>query len=166
MLPAMDASIVFYVLAAVLILIGLAGTVLPVLPGVPLMFIGMVIVAWLGDFTVISGQTLLVLGLATALTIGIDVVATILGARRVGASRKAMLGAGMGTLIGVFFGLPGLLAGPYLGAMAGEMAHGREWRHASRIGFGTWIGMAIGAVLKVGLALAMLALFGLALWLP
>src|SRR5690606_7050661 len=102
---------------------------------------------------------LVVLGVLVAVSIAVDLLASLLGARRAGASNKGMWGAGTGGVVGVFFGLPGPPAGPRLGAAAGEMAHGRAWRDASRIGVGTWIGLLIGAIFKVLLALAMLALF-------
>lgn len=162
----MTATVLGHLLAGLLIVTGLLGTVLPVLPGIPVMFLGMWLVAWLGDYTVISGGTIVALALAMVLSIAIDLFASLLGAQRVGASRKAQLGAGLGSVIGLFFGMPGLLAGPYLGAMSGEMAHGSHWRAAAKVGAGTWLGLVVGSVLKLGLALGMLVTFLLALWLP
>lgn len=159
----MTLDIILYIVAGLMILIGLLGTFLPVLPGIPLMFFGMVLAAWAGDFALIGSGTLVVLGLLTAVAIGIDLLATVLGARKFGATRAAMFGAGVGGLIGLFFGLPGLIAGPYLGAMGGEMARGRDLRQAAKVGAGTWIGIVVGAVFKIVLALAMLAVFALAL---
>lgn len=159
----MDVTTVWYLLAATCIVIGLLGTVLPVLPGLPLMFAGMWIAASTDGYQRVGAGTLGVLGVLVALSIAVDLLATMLGARRVGASNKAMVGAGLGNLVGIFFGLPGLLAGPFVGASLGEMAHGKQFRQATRIGFGTWLGLLLGAVLKLLLALAMLALF-LAMW--
>lgn len=159
----MDVTTVWYLLAATCIVIGLLGTVLPVLPGLPLMFAGMWIAASTDGYQRVGAGTLGVLGVLVALSIAVDLLATMLGARRVGASNKAMVGAGLGSLVGIFFGLPGLLAGPFVGASLGEMAHGKQFRQATRIGFGTWLGLLLGAVLKLLLALAMLALF-LAMW--
>ncbi|HEX5757205.1 MAG TPA: DUF456 domain-containing protein [Arenimonas sp.] len=159
----MTLDIILYIVAGLMILIGLLGTFLPVLPGIPLMFFGMLLAAWTGDFALIGTGTLVALGVLTAIAIGIDLLATILGARKFGATRTAMFGAGVGGLIGLFFGLPGLIAGPYLGAMSGEMARGRDFRQAAKVGAGTWIGIVVGAVFKIMLALAMLAVFALAL---
>lgn len=164
MLGGMDTQTIYYVLAAVLIVVGLLGTVLPVLPGLPLMFAGMLLAAWTGDFERIGTWTLVVLGLLVLVSIVVDLAASIVGARRVGASGKGLWGAGIGGLVGIFFGIPGLLAGPFLGAAVGEMAEGREWRDASKIGLGTWIGLAIGAALKIVLAFSMLAVFAFALF--
>ena len=161
----MDTQTAYYLIAGALILVGLLGTVLPVLPGLPVMFAGMLIAAWAGDFRQIGTWTLVLLGLLTAVSIAVDLVSGIVGAKRVGASNKALFGAGVGGVVGLFFGIPGLLAGPFLGAAAGEMWHGREWREASKVGFGTWLGLALGAALKLALAFSMLAIFGLALWL-
>lgn len=161
----MDTHTAYYLIAGALILVGLLGTVLPVLPGLPVMFAGMLLAAWADGFQRIGVWTLVVLGLLLAISIVVDVLASILGAKRVGASNKALFGAGLGGFVGIFFGIPGLLAGPFVGAAIGEMAHGREWRDASKVGFGTWVGLALGAALKLALAFSMLAIFGLALWL-
>ena len=160
----METSTALYILSAVLILVGIAGTILPALPGLPLMFGGMLLAAWVGDFREISVWTIVALGALTALSIGVDLLATLLGAKRVGASRWAMVGAAIGTFAGLFFGIPGLLAGPFVGAVAGEMISGKELRDASRTGFATWLGLAVGAALKLALAFAMLAIFLLALY--
>jgi uncharacterized protein YqgC (DUF456 family) len=164
MLAAMDPTTTYYLLAGLLIVVGLLGTVLPVLPGLPVMFAGMLLAAWAGDFQRIGGGTLTVLGLLVVVSIVVDLLASVIGAKRVGASGKGLWGAGIGGFVGIFFGLPGLVAGPFLGASLGEVAHGRPWRDASRIGLGTWVGILLGALLKLMLAFWMLALFALALW--
>ncbi len=155
----MDATSAWFLVAAVLVLIGLLGTVLPVLPGLPVMFAGMWLAAWADGYARIGVGTLLLLGALVLVSIAVDFAASFLGARHVGASRKGQVGAGLGGVVGLFFGLPGLVAGPFLGAALGEMADGKGSRDAARIGLGTWIGMIIGALLKLALALAMLAIF-------
>ena len=156
----MDTHLLLYVVAALLIVLGLAGTILPALPGLPLMFAGMLLAAWAEHFTRISGWTVGVLAVLTLLSIVVDIGSTALGAKRVGASKLAMFGAALGTLLGgLVFNIPGLIVGPFLGAMAGELIHGKEWLHASKIGFGTWIGLAIGTAIKLALAFAMLGVF-------
>jgi len=161
----METNLILYAVAAVLILVGLAGTILPALPGLPVMFAGMLLAAWADKFTQISGWTIAALALLTLISIAVDIAATAIGARRVGASKLAMLGAALGTLFGgIAFNIPGLILGPFIGAMAGELIHGREWLHASRIGFGTWVGLAIGTALKLALAFAMLGVFVFALF--
>ncbi|MEO8161709.1 MAG: DUF456 domain-containing protein [Arenimonas sp.] len=160
----MDLHLIWYLLAGALILLGLAGTVLPALPGLPLMFSGMLLAAWADNFTRIGGWTIGLLALLTIASVVVDVVAAAMGAKRVGAGKLAMLGAAIGTLVGgIFFSLPGLILGPFLGAMLAELARGRELAHASKIGFGTWVGLAVGTALKLALAFAMLGVFVFAL---
>jgi len=141
------------------VVVGIAGLILPALPGLPLVFSGMLLAAWAGDFQQVGWVTLVVLGLLTALSIAIDILATLVGAKRVGASRKALIGALVGTVVGLFFGPVGLFAGPFVGALLGELWHGRQLGKAARVGLGTWLGILLGTVLKLGLAFAMLGLF-------
>jgi uncharacterized protein YqgC (DUF456 family) len=161
----MDMQTIYYAIAALLILLGLAGTILPALPGLPLMFAGMLLAAWAGQFQVIGPWTLGVLLALTLVSVAVDVLATTLGAKRVGASGLAMAGAAIGTLVGgVVFSLPGLIVGPFVGAVAGEMIHGKPWQHASRVGAGTWVGLLAGTALKLALAFAMLGIFVFAIF--
>jgi len=163
----MEVSSLLWVLALGLILVGLAGTLLPVLPGVPLMLLGMIIAAWIGDFTRIGPWTLAVLALLTALSVLLEFGAAALGARRLGASRQAVLGAAVGTMAGMFMGLPGLILGPFVGAVAGELLAQRQFtrvqtRAAVKAGAGAWIGFIVGTVAKLGVAFTMLGVFAAA----
>ncbi|HSR64027.1 MAG TPA: DUF456 domain-containing protein [Xanthomonadaceae bacterium] len=153
-----------YVLAAILVLVGLAGIVLPALPGVPLVFAGMLLAAWADGFQRIGWVTLAVLGALALLSMGIDFWATAVGARRVGASRLAVAGALAGTLAGFWFGPIGLFVGPFAGAALGELVALRRLDsdglgRATRVGIGTWMGIVFGVALKLMLAFAMLGLF-------
>ncbi len=148
-----------WVLAAMLVLVGIAGTVLPVLPGAPLVFLGLVLAAWIDGFQRVGWLTLALLAALTLASVGVDFVAMSLGAKRVGASRQAVIGAAIGTVAGLFFGLPGILAGPFVGAAAGEYLARRDAIQAGRVGLGTWLGLALGAAAKLALAFAMLGLF-------
>ena len=156
-------TIALFVLAAVLILVGFAGTVLPALPGVPLIFAGMALAAWADGFVHIGTWTLVVLGVLCALAIAADIVAGLLGAKRVGASGWALFGAAVGTLAGFFLGLPGLVLGPFVGALAGELLAGGSFRRATTVGVGTWVGMLIGTLAKIALSFAMLGVFAFSL---
>ncbi len=158
----MELQSLYYALAVILVLVGIAGVILPALPGLPLVFAGMLLAAWAGDFQQIGWVTLVVLGLLTLLSVGVDFFATLIGAKRVGASRKALIGAVLGTFAGLFFGPIGLFAGPFVGALLGELWHGREIGQAAKVGLGTWLGILLGTVLKLGLAFAMLGLFAFA----
>ena len=158
----MASQSLYYGLAAVLVLVGLVGVVLPALPGLPLVFAGMLLAAWAGGFEQIGPVPLVVLGLMTAVSFAIDFWATAHGARRVGASRKALVGAVLGTFAGLFFAPVGLFVGPFLGALVGELMHGRALGQAAKVGFGTWLGIVLAVVLKLGLAFAMLGVFAFA----
>jgi uncharacterized protein len=149
----------WWVLAIALIVVGVIGTFVPVLPGVVLVFGGMLLAAWIDDFQRIGWITLTVLGVLMVLVFVIDVVAALLGAKRVGASRLAIVGATVGTLVGMFFGIVGILVAPFMGAVIGEVLARGQIESAARVGFGTWLGMAVGALAKMGVVLAMLGVF-------
>jgi uncharacterized protein len=153
-----------WILAVVLMVVGFAGILLPALPGVPLMFAGMVLAAAIEDFQRIGWITLSVLGVLTLITVIVDFAASALGAQRVGASRRAVWGALIGAIVGLFLGLPGLILGPFVGAVVGELSvHGR-FEQAGRVGFATWIGLILGTLVKVGIAFSMVGVFVLAYW--
>jgi len=158
----MDPHNLWYVLAAILILVGIIGTVLPALPGVPLVFAGMLLAAWADGFQHVGLWTLIGLGVLTIIAVAVDFLAGLAGAKRVGASRLALIGAAIGTIVGIFFGIPGLLLGPFLGALIGELVAGGTLQRAAGVGAGAWIGFLVGTVLKLGVCFAMLGLFALA----
>lgn len=160
----MDTQTILYLVAAILMLVGIAGTVLPALPGIPLVFAGMVLAAWAGDFQYVGWGWLLALGILTVLSLGIDLLAGSMGAKRVGASKVALVGAVLGSFVGLFFGPLGLFAGPFVGALVGELVHRRDLGQATKVGVGTWFGILLGTVLKLGLAFGMLGLFAFAWW--
>ena len=166
----MEPTTLYYVLSVLLVLVGIAGTILPALPGLPLVFAGMLLAAWAGDFQQVGMPMLVVLGLLTLFSLAVDFWATALGAKRVGASKLAIIGAMIGTVAGLFFGPIGLLMGPFAGAIGGELIHRRSLQkqdlgQAAKIGVGTWFGILFGTVLKLALAFTMLGLFALAWWL-
>ncbi|MBS0583033.1 MAG: DUF456 family protein [Proteobacteria bacterium] len=151
----------YFALSALLILVGLAGTVLPALPGVPLVFAGMLLAAWADHFVHVGAFTLIVLGVLCLLALAIDFVAGLLGAKRVGASAQALWGAMIGTIVGLFFGLPGIVFGPFLGAVAGELLVGSRLERAAHVGIGTWLGLLFGTLAKIALCFTMLGVFAL-----
>jgi uncharacterized protein len=148
-----------WVLAVGLMLVGLAGTLLPMLPGVPLLFAGMLLAAWIDGFARVGVATLVVLGLLTLLSFVVEYVAAAMGARRAGASRHAIAGAAIGTFAGLFFGLPGLLLGPFVGAVIGELVARGGASRAVGVGVGAWIGFAVGSIAKLAIAFTMLGVF-------
>jgi uncharacterized protein YqgC (DUF456 family) len=159
----MDTHTLWYVLAGALIVAGFVTTLVPVLPGVPIMFLGMLIAAWTNHFAHVGTFTLSILGTLTALALIVDFVAGMLGAQRAGASRAAVIGAALGALLGLFIlNLPGLLLGPFVGALLGELAAGGTLHKATDVGIGAWLGFLIGTVLKLAVCFAMLGIFALA----
>ena len=160
----MTPETIFYVLAAIMMLVGIVGTVLPALPGVPLVFAGMLLAAWAGHFEEVGGWTLAVLAVLTLLSLGIDFAATLMGAKRVGASKPALIGAMIGTFAGLAFGIVGIFVGPFVGALIGELmwlrgVGSQELGQATKVGLGTWLGIVVGTILKLGLAFAMVGVF-------
>lgn len=152
------------VLALVAIVLGLAGVVLPLLPGMPLLFGGLWLLAWSDGFARVGEWTIAVLGLLALLAWGIDYIAATLGVKRVGASGKAVAGAAIGTVLGLAGGLVGVIVGPVLGAIAGEWLARRDSAQASRAGLAAGISFLLGIVAKVGVAFTMVGIFAVA-WL-
>jgi len=155
----MDPTALYYLLAAVLVGIGLAGTVLPAIPGALLVFAGLFVAAWAEGFARVGAVGLTIIGVLGALAFAADLLGSLLGAKRVGASPLALAGATAGGLVGFFFGLAGLILGPFVGAVGGELLARRNLGQAGRVGLGTWLGLVAGAVLKVVLAFMMIATF-------
>jgi uncharacterized protein YqgC (DUF456 family) len=157
-------SVLLWALAVVLVVVGLIGVVLPALPGTWLIFGGLLLAAWADGFAHVGVWPLIVIGVIAAASYFVDFLAPALGAQKLGASKRAMVGAALGTLGGLVFGLPGLLVGPFIGAVLGELTMHREWKQVGRAGIAAWIGFAIGTAVKVGLAFAMIGTFAIA-WL-
>jgi uncharacterized protein YqgC (DUF456 family) len=153
------AEVVLWIAALALIVGGFVGTILPGMPGVLIIYAGMWLAAWIDDFARIGWVTLTILGVLTALALVADLVASLLGARRVGASRQALLGSVIGGIVGIFFGLIGLLLGPFIGAVAGELMARRSISDATRVGLATWVGLLVGTMAKLALAVGMLGVF-------
>jgi hypothetical protein len=152
-------TVLLWLLVVALVLAGLAGAVLPALPGVPLVLAGLWLAAWIDSYANVSGWTIGVLGVLTLMAMAVDLLAAALGAKKVGASRQAVAGAALGTLVGVFFGLPGLLLGPFIGAVAGELLARGRMGQAMDVGVSTWIGLLFGTLAKLALSLAMVGVF-------
>ncbi len=152
-----------WVVAVVLIVVGVAGTVLPALPGAALVFAGILLAAWIDDFARVSGLTVVISGLLMLVAWGVDYASAMLGAKRAGASRLAIAGAAIGTVAGIFTGFVGLLFLPLAGAAIGEWLADRDAARAAHVGISTWIGLLIGTVAKVAITFVMVGLFVLAL---
>jgi uncharacterized protein len=152
-----------WILCAALILVGLAGTVLPVLPGTILVWAGIVLGAWIDDFTRVGITTVVVVSVLAVLAWGLDYVAGLMGAKKAGASKQALIGAAAGTVLGLFMGLVGVLFMPLVGAAVGEYLAQKDQTRAVKVGISTWIGIMVGLIAKVVLAFIMVGIFGAAL---
>lgn len=155
-------AVVLWILAVVMVVVGLAGIVVPALPGHALILAGLILAAWADGFAHVGGWALGVIAVVAVASYGIDFAAAALTTRRLGASPRAMIGAGLGTLAGFFFGVPGLIAGPFIGAVIGELTATRDLAQAGKAGVAATIGFAIGTAVKVALAFVMIAIFAAA----
>ena len=153
-----------WVVSAVLVLAGLAGTVLPLLPGTLLVWAGLLLGAWIDDFTRVSVLTVVVITLLAALAWALDFVAGLMGAKRAGASKLALVGAAVGTIVGIFMGLVGVLFMPLVGAAIGEYWAQKDQQRAAKVAFATWLGLMLGMVAKVVISFVMVGIFLVALW--
>ena len=149
-------TIVLWLAAGVLIVIGALGLVLPVLPGSPLIFLGALLAAWAEDFMYLGTGSLIVLGALAALAVAVDFIAGAFGVKRFGASGRAMTGAMLGAIVGIFFGPVGVLVGPFVGAVVGELTVRRNLAAAGRAGVGAALGLALGTAAKLAIAFAMI----------
>ena len=148
-----------WIVAVLLIVVGIAGTVLPALPGVPLIFGGVLLAAWIGDFQRISVFTVVVLAVLAVVGIVIDYIAAAISAKRAGASKQGIVGAAIGTVAGIFTGLWGLLFMPLIGAAIGEFIAHKDAFRAGKVGAATWFGLLVATAIKLAIAFTMVGVF-------
>ncbi|MCA3212893.1 MAG: DUF456 domain-containing protein [Burkholderiales bacterium] len=152
-----------WILAVLMMIVGVVGTVLPALPGVMLVYGGIVLAAYAEGFTRISGLTIAVLGALALVAFVIDYVASAAAAKKAGASKLGLAGAALGTVLGIFTGFIGLLFMPLVGAAIGEYLAQRDALKAGRIGLATWVGLLVGTVLKLAIVFTMIGVFVVAI---
>jgi uncharacterized protein YqgC (DUF456 family) len=154
-----------YVLAGVVIAVGLVGAVVPLLPGLPMIFGGIWLIAAVDHYRHLGPAWLVGIAAVGAIGLLMDLLAGALGAKRSGASPRAVWGAALGTVVGLFFGLPGLLLGPFVGAVLGELAAGNSVLRSAHVGVGAWVGLIFGTIAKLVASLMMVASLGAGWWL-
>ena len=154
-----DQSLILWIIGAILTVTGFSGLLLPIVPGAPLLLLGLLFGAWAEDFSYIGIWTLLLLAIMAALTYIVEFAASILGVKKYGGSKRAMVGAALGGFAGLFLGIPGILFGPFVGAVIGELSLQRSLDEASRAGFGTVVGLALGVAGKLAIGITMIGLF-------
>ncbi len=152
-----------WLLSAALIAVGIAGTVLPALPGTVFVLGGIVLGAWIDDFSRVGWGVVAAAAVLAVIAWALDYAAGLLGARKAGASRQAIVGAALGTVAGLFMGLVGVLFMPLVGAALGEWLARRDHGQAVKVGVATWLGIMVGMVSKVVIAFVMVGLFVAAL---
>jgi len=162
-MPETAVAVLLWIGVVALIVAGLLGAVVPALPGAVFVFAGIALGAWIDDFTRVSGTIVIVAGVMMVLAWIVDYLSAVLGARRVGASRQAVIGALLGTIAGIFTGLVGILFLPLVGAALGEYMAVRDMPRAGSVGIATWIGMLVGTAVKLALGFIMVGLFVFAL---
>ena len=157
--------IIGWIVAILFIIVGFAGAILPAIPGIPLILVGLILISWMDGFATVGPWVLVGLGFLTVLSILIDFIATVEGARRFGAGRAAILGATIGLVVGIFFGPLGMLLGPFAGAAIGHYLGKANIEDSMRAGVGASIGVIVGTVAKVVIGVVMVVWFALVWWL-
>lgn len=148
------------ILVIVAMVIGAAGTILPVLPGIPLIFGAALFYGWYEGFSLITSNYLVILGILTLLSILFSYLSTVLGARRFGSGKFGSWGAMVGLILGLFLFPPlGLLIGPFLGAFLGEYITHKDSSQAVQASIGALIGLFSGIVFNLLIALGMVISF-------
>ena len=159
----MAITIILWIFAVIFVLAGLAGFILPLLPGAPLLFVGLWLAARAEGFEYVGRVPLILIGIMAALTYVVDFLASAFGAKRFGASRRAIVGAAIGAVVGLFIGLTGIVIapfiGPFIGAVIGELSAQRNIEEAGRAGIGATLGLVLGVAAKLTLGFAMLGVY-------
>jgi uncharacterized protein len=153
----------WWLLSGVLIVLGVAGTVLPALPGTLFVLAGIVLGAWIDDFTRVTWIAVTTVTVLALIAWVLDYVAGLMGARKAGASTLALLGAALGTVVGLFMGLVGVFFMPLVGAAIGEYIAQKNEARALKVGVATWLGIMAGLIAKVVIAFMMIGVFAVAL---
>ncbi len=159
----MDAMTLGWVAVVLLIVAGVAGSILPALPGTILVLAGIVLGAWLDDFTRVKWWVVMIVSILAVLAWVTDYLATVMGAKKAGASTLAIIGAALGTIVGIFMGLVGVLFMPFVGAVIGEYIAQKNAKQAAKVGVATWLGLLVGTVVKLVLVFMMIGIFAAAL---
>lgn len=153
------AEIIGLALALLIMAVGCLGSILPAVPSTPLVLGAAVVHKLYFQADSAGWIVMMLLVLITGVALLMDYLATVLGAKQFGATKKGMTGAIVGGIVGLFFNLPGILLGPFIGAVVFEMVGGRQWKPACRAGIGATLGLLAGAVGKLVCCLSMMTLF-------
>ena len=143
-------SLLFLILSSAIMLTGLAGVFLPVLPGVPLVFAGAFIYAWSTSFEVITVGNIVLFAVLTAIASAVDYVGGLITAKKYGASKYGLIGGILGGILGlIVLGIPGLIIGQLAGVILGELYFGKQMKESFTSGFAMFVGYILGSTVKV-----------------
>jgi uncharacterized protein len=142
------------VLGTICIVVGILGSLLPVLPGPPISYAGILLLHF-SRYAQYGSRFLILFGALTAIVAVLDYVVPVWGTKKFGGSKYGIWGATIGVLIGRFFGPLGIIVGPFLGAVLGEIIYGKKSNEAFRAGFGSFIGFVTGTLMKMVLSVIM-----------
>ncbi len=148
-------------LALLVMLVALIGNAVPGIPGTPLALIAAVAHRLYFGQSSVNNLVLIVLILLTAVALVFDFLGGALGAKKFGATWRGVTGAVVGGLIGLFFSLPGIILGPFIGATLFEMFGDKEFKKAAKAGAGAVVGLVLGVIGKSAVCVIMIALFSL-----
>lgn len=141
-------DIFLVILSAILLLVAFAGCVLPVLPGLPLAYVGLLLLHFT-SYAEYSPLFLIVWGIVVTVIQILDTVVPAWGTKRLGGSKWGMWGSAIGVIFGLFLGPWGILVGPFIGAVVGELLHGNSADVALKSGFGSFVGFLVGTIAKL-----------------
>lgn len=149
----------YWLLVGLLVVLGFVGLLVPILPGIVFIFSGLLLAAWIDDFSRVSEMTMIVIGVISLFAWAVDFFASYFTAKKAKASKLALLGTLIGAVVGIFAGVVGLIVGPIIGSVIGEFIARRNSSDAARVGLAAGLGFVLALVIKLGLALLILMLF-------
>ena len=153
-------EIVLIIIGLLISLLGLAGCLLPVIPGPPLSYLALILLAWVKDWQIFSIKFFIVWGIITVFVSVFDNIAPVLGARKYGGSKWGMYLSITGLVVGLIFFPPwGMIIGAFIGAVVGELISGKESQEALKAGWGVFVGTICGIALKIAASVAMLVYY-------
>ncbi|MDL2259304.1 DUF456 domain-containing protein [Deltaproteobacteria bacterium OttesenSCG-928-K17] len=154
-------NVVVLILCIIIMLVGLAGTIVPVLPGIPIIWAAMLGYGWFTGWAAYGAAAMIVTGLLVALSVAVDQLASVMGAKKFGATRAGMIGSFVGAIVGlILLNIIGLILGTFLGAVAFEMAFSkRDFRQSMASGTGALVGFLAGSLFKFMLGMGLITYF-------
>ncbi len=150
--------ITLWIIAIALIVVGLVGTVVPVIPGLVMIFAGSWLAAWIDNYQNISITALIIIAVLAIIGILMDWIGQSLGAKKAGASKLGIIGCFIGTVCGILVGIWGIIFMPLLGAAIGEFIDRQDMIKSGKVGLATWVAMIVTIVVKLAIAFTMVGI--------